>query len=140
MGNKRIKTTLLYSGTLHNDWTYSGFHSRCDGKLPTISLFQIKNGDCVGGFTKAPWSSHVEYNSDPYATVFNATRSRHFSSQNTGNDIWCDADFGPCFSGGGSDLAAHAAPFNAENKCWSWANKPGFKIPLDENGKNQLTN
>jgi hypothetical protein len=29
------------------------FHSRCDKKGPTISLFKVKKGDCIGGFTNA---------------------------------------------------------------------------------------
>ena len=48
--------------------------------------------------------------------------------------------YGPCFRGGlPPELGASGEPFNGKNKCFSWANEPGYKIPL-ENGKNQLTN
>ena len=48
----KIVTTLLYRGSKHG-WKSKDFHSRCDGKGPTISLFKLKNGDCIGGYTKA---------------------------------------------------------------------------------------
>ncbi len=52
LGNKRLVTVLLYSGSLHG-WMFKDFHSRCDNKGPTISLFKLKDGDCVGGYTTA---------------------------------------------------------------------------------------
>ena len=52
LGN--ISTTLLYNGSAHGWWA-KDFHSRCDNKGPTISLFKIKDGDCVGGYTRAYW-------------------------------------------------------------------------------------
>ena len=62
LGNRPIATKLLYSGSVHDKWyksgwTYEAFHSRCDGKGPTLTLFQIKDGDCIGGFTEAQWDS-----------------------------------------------------------------------------------
>jgi len=50
--NKRFVTILLFSGSLHG-WSPDDFHSRCDNKGPTISLFKVKDGDCIGGFTNA---------------------------------------------------------------------------------------
>jgi nitrite reductase/ring-hydroxylating ferredoxin subunit len=52
LGNKKFVTILLYCGSIHG-WTAKDFHSRCDRKGPTISLFKVKDGDCVGGFTEA---------------------------------------------------------------------------------------
>ena len=51
LGNKRLKTKNLYRGSIHG-WKAKDFHSRCDGKGPTISLFKVKDtGDCIGGYT-----------------------------------------------------------------------------------------
>jgi len=50
--NKKFITALLFRGSEHG-WTARDFHSRCDKKGPTISLFKIEDGDCIGGFTKA---------------------------------------------------------------------------------------
>ncbi len=52
LGNKRFVTYMLYRGSEHG-WKYKDFHSRCDNKGPTISLFKIKDGDIIGGYTKA---------------------------------------------------------------------------------------
>ena len=52
LGYKELVTILLYRGSDHG-WKDKDFHSRCDHKGPTISLFKIKKGDCIGGFTTA---------------------------------------------------------------------------------------
>jgi hypothetical protein len=81
-----------------------------------------------------------KYKADSSAFLFNLTRSRHFPSKATGKDIYCSICYGPCFSGGvWEELAAYEQPFNGKDKCRSWANKPGYNIPLVY-GKNQLTN
>jgi hypothetical protein len=50
MKNRRFVTILLYSGSLHG-WMAIDFHSRSDGKNPTITLYKVKDGDCIGGYT-----------------------------------------------------------------------------------------
>lgn len=52
LGNKNLITALLFRGSQHG-WKTKDFHSRCDKKGPTISLFKIKSGDTIGGFTTA---------------------------------------------------------------------------------------
>ena len=67
--------TLLYSASAHG-WMGKDFHSRCDNKAPTISLFKIVNGDCIGGYTSAQWKSDSEYYVDNTAILFNLPRQR----------------------------------------------------------------
>jgi hypothetical protein len=50
LGNKRLVTSLLYRGSIHG-WMKKHFHGLCDKKRPTISLFKVKDGDCIGGYT-----------------------------------------------------------------------------------------
>jgi hypothetical protein len=141
LGNKPVTSTLLYSGHLHG-WKYKDFHSRCDSKGRTVSLFQIKDGDCIGGYTSQHWDSDKDckYKADSSAFLFNLTRSRHFPSKGTGTDITCYRDCGPNFNGGdSSELCARDQPFNGNKKCWSWTYEPGYKIPLVD-WNNQLTN
>jgi hypothetical protein len=52
MGEREFETYLLYSGS-RDGWMAIDFHSRSDGKGPTISLFKRDNGLCIGGFTTA---------------------------------------------------------------------------------------
>jgi hypothetical protein len=141
LGNKPVTITLLYSGHLHG-WNNKDFHSRCDSKGRTVSLFQIEQGDCIGGYTSQCWESPDEWKlkADSSAFLFNLTRSRHFPSKATGTDIFCSRYRGPCFDGGEApELGTWSQPFNGEGHCISYANRPGYNIPLVD-GKNQLTN
>ena len=77
---------------------------------------------------------------DSSAFLFNLTRSRHFPSKATGKDIYCSSYYGACFRGGDlPELSAYQQPFTCHDGCYSWANKPGYDIPLVD-GMNQLTN
>jgi hypothetical protein len=52
LGNKNFITTLIYSGSIHG-WMLCNFHERCKGWGPTLSLFKVKYGPSIGGYTKA---------------------------------------------------------------------------------------
>ncbi len=134
LGNKPVTSTLLYSGHLHG-WNYKDFHDRCDSKRITVSLFQIEQGDCIGGYTSQCWVSPGRFSmwkADSSAFLFNLTRSRHFPSKATGNNIYCSKNYGPCFRGdGSSELVAWGEPFNGKENCRSYANEKGYNIPLE---------
>jgi hypothetical protein len=129
LGSKPVTSTLLYSGHLHG-WRNKDFHSKCDSKGRTVSLFQIEQGDCIGGYTKKCWESPwLPYKSiaDSSAFLFNLTRSRHFPSKATGTDICCSSNWGPYFCGGFGDIELLAVqPFNGKDNCSSWANRVGY--------------
>ncbi len=83
LGNKTILTTLLYRGTT-TGWSALEFHQRCDYNLfPTISLFKIKDGDCIGGYTTVQWTSQMAggFMKDDTATLFNLSKCRQFASK-----------------------------------------------------------
>jgi hypothetical protein len=46
----RFSTVLLYQDSVNGR---EKFHELCDFKGPTISLFKLDNGNCIGGYTKA---------------------------------------------------------------------------------------
>jgi hypothetical protein len=69
--------TLLYRGS-RDGWTQAYFHSLCDGKSPTISLFKVKNGPCIGGYTEAKWNSKRGYVNDCSAFLFSLTAQIRF--------------------------------------------------------------
>ena len=50
--NRKLVMTLLYRGS-RDGWNARDFHSRADGKSPTLSLFKVKDGPCIGGYTEA---------------------------------------------------------------------------------------
>jgi hypothetical protein len=117
LGNKRIVTKLLFRGSIHG-WNFKDFHSRCDGQGPTISLFKVKDGDCIGGYTSAYWSSENKLVGDSDAMLFNLSYKRHFPNYRTGKEIDCSRYSGPCFRGDdSSELGPANEPFNGDGKC-----------------------
>ncbi len=138
--NKFMGITLLYRGSIHG-WMHKDFHDNCDDKGATISLFQIKNGDCIGGFTNAQWSSpySFEEKKDDTAVVFNLTRHRSFPVNKGKDAITCYKNIGAKF-GYWSELSAYNEPFNADRACWSLAKESSYSIPMDSERINQLTN
>ena len=47
---ENIDAEILYRGS-DNGWEPLDFHKCVYDETPTVSLFKIENGDCVGGFT-----------------------------------------------------------------------------------------
>ena len=139
LGNKPVTSTLLYSGHFLG-WNTKDFHSRCDSKFRTVSLFQIEDGDCIGGYTSQCWESKLRFyghKADGSAFLFNLTRSRHFPIKDIRAAIRCQPDIGPAF--GNKELNAGLEPFNRKDNCMAVANELGYNIPIVD-GKNQLTN
>ena len=138
LGNN--STILLYNASA-DGWTSDDFHSRCDNKGPTISLFKVSNGDCIGGYTSTPW---VLFSKMPLsakeAILFNLSKCRYFVQQRINSmSMMPSMSNGPCFGAGeGNELCAKS-PFNAEGNCESFVNRQGFFIPILNSKLNMLT-
>jgi hypothetical protein len=93
---------------------------------------KVKDGDCIGGYTEAQWSSKGKKVEDTAAMLFNLSKQRHFPlTQQARSAIWCRSDNGVGFSGGDSlEFCAFYEPFNDYRNCVSWADREGYKIPL----------
>ena len=136
---KNFRVLLLFRGS-RDGWEHEDFHSRCDMKGPTITLFQIKNGDCIGGFTQSNWhSSSIVKKKENNSLIFNATSQKYFPCIDNRFDISSAKKSGPYFGGFECELGALYSPYNGDKCCRSWANCRGYKIPL-ENNLNSLTN
>ncbi len=72
LGDKLEEAVLLFRGT-RDGWDLSDFHAHCDDKPNTVSLFKVKNGPCIGGFTRVPWSMKRKFAKDNQAFLFNLT-------------------------------------------------------------------
>jgi hypothetical protein len=144
LGNEyEISRAPIYRGSKHK-WKLSDFEKRCLEKGPTLSLFKVKDGPCIGGFTTANWGNPLYFSSifssskcDNSAFLFNLTDKRCFKIISSDPAIHCDrykaADFGE------NELAVEE-PFNGENKCKSVAGEKVFNIKKDAEGRNMLTN
>jgi len=103
--------TLHYRGST-DGWKCEDFHRNCDNKGPTLTLLQIQDGECMGGFTNQSWSSsdRNEHKTDPGAFLFNLTRRTSLPSLDHKWAIECDEDCGPSF--GFRELTVYSEPFN----------------------------
>jgi hypothetical protein len=52
LNNRMLVMSLIYRGS-RDGWKSADFHKLCDDKSPTISLFNVKDGPCIGGYTEA---------------------------------------------------------------------------------------
>lgn len=99
-------THLLYRGS-RNGWNSADFHYRCDNKSPTITLFKIEDGPCVGGFSTIEWRSPgftSQRETDTDAMLFNLTEKRVFRVREQNKAIYQDKSTGPGF--GAAELKA----------------------------------
>ena len=116
------------------------FHSRCDNKGPTISLFKTWRDDCIGGFTKAQWGTDSTPAADDKAMLFNLTDGLHLPTKRTGREIFRSNSKGPTFGSGNGFSLTVFPPFNGENKCCSNVSEGTYNIENDEHFKTELTN
>jgi hypothetical protein len=71
--------------------------------------------------------------------LFNLPRQRQFLNSKFRYAIYGGSESGPYFGDDWIELGAINEPFNGNLNSRSWANGPGYKIPI-EGGKNMLTN
>ena len=127
MGNKKFKTVQRYKAS-RDGWQRADWIKKVGGVGRTVTLFKIKqNGQCIGGFVTAQWASPESptFVNDSTAMLFNLTTHQLFKSQDHSQAIKCYKGWGPTF--GDAELVARE-PFNGDNKCYSYANQPGYRI------------
>jgi hypothetical protein len=128
----KISTVLLYRGSAHG-WNYTDFHSRCDNKGPTLTLFRVKETDLrCGGYTTAPWEalSSGACKPCPSSFLFSLEKNLHLPVKDSNKATYCTSNWGPTF-GDNCDLAAYSEPFNSSNKCRSFPEKNAYQVPKD---------
>ncbi|CAF1023986.1 unnamed protein product [Didymodactylos carnosus] len=105
-GTQHQQWELIYKAT-RDGFKTNNFHSKCDGKGPTMVLIQSKNGGHLfGGYTAAPWTSDQSFQTDPTAFLFTLTNPNHLpitkfnikqeqSKYAVGHHPQCGPIFGP---------------------------------------------
>ena len=80
---KRIKLQLLYRAT-RDGFSGSSFHSKCDGKSPTLSIIQNASNNMIfGGFTSMSWDQSSGYKTnDPTAFIFSVNNAKTYKCTN----------------------------------------------------------
>ena len=130
--NIEKKYNLLYKISRDGDAS-STFHSKCDGKGPTIVIIQTTAGYKFGGYTSINWDTSSSYKKDELAFIFNLIKKKKFllKSDKVNNAIWTGSGYGPIF-GGGHD-------FYVSNNCKSASNGCNTPHSFDCDEKNGIT-
>jgi len=95
---------LLYQNTQDGD-SVGNFHSRCDGKGPTVVIFKSANGNVFGGYTSRSWSSRSsgKYYSSSGSFLFRLRPSIEKYEMKSGREsyaVYLQKSYGPTFGGG----------------------------------------
>ena len=129
--NKIIKKVkLLYRATRDGDKA-KNFHSKCDGKIDTVTFVKTRTGKKFGGFAHSAWNSNGSWISDSKVFVFSLDNYECYYYNDNGNMILGTSSNGPYF-GGGPD-------FYINNCCLS-SNSSTSQSSFDYKGKNYALN
>ncbi len=104
-GNAQQKWELIYKAT-RDGFRGEDFHRCCDGKGPTITVIQSKNGNYLfGGYTEISWTCDGTYKYDPAAFLFTLTNPHGIPPTKFSRNpqerlsIGHSSNGGPCFGG-----------------------------------------
>jgi len=93
--NKNINSELLYR--LSRDGKeLSKFHELCDDKGPTLTLFQIDDGNKGGIYTPLSWDIKSSSKKDKETFMFNLNKNEKYNKINNNVvSILCLKEYGP---------------------------------------------
>ena len=132
---------LIYRGT-RDGMTSNDFHSKCDNKGKTISLFLNDKDNIFGGYSSIPWSK--EGGNKTANDCFLFTLTNIYKTEPTkfpymkGRSVYLDYQYGPLF-GNGSDLnfGNNKSDFTLENS--NYSNFPNSYSDILGKGKSIFT-
>jgi hypothetical protein len=117
----RDKWSLLYRAT-RNGFSSGVFHSKCDGKSNTLTIFKAKESSYIfGGFTSVSWDRSKKHKSDQNAFIFSLTNKDNtplkmkIDSNEHKYAIRCHPKFGPIFGSGDDIFIADNANISKSN-------------------------
>lgn len=97
--NKPIKSKLLFDSKKDGD-SAKTFHSKCDGKNPTIYIVKSKSGYVFGGYLSIPWNSISKHFRDEEAFFFSINLNKKYYFTNKNEVMYGNQDYGPVICGG----------------------------------------
>ena len=59
---------------------FSKFHELCDDKGPTLTLFNVENGNKGGIFTPLTWETNTIYKYDESTFMFNLNKNEKYKN------------------------------------------------------------
>jgi hypothetical protein len=131
----------LYRGS-RDGFEPSDFHSRCDGKSPTLTIYKAKESSYIfGGYTKGMWHQSNSFFTDSKAFLFSLTNKDNAPCKmNIGPNqsqyaIYGGPQFGPTF-GFRSDIYIRNNPNTEKNSFSELGNS--YNHPRYTKGSNEL--
>ena len=100
---KNIKCELLYRLSRDGD-QISTFHNLCDNKGPTLTLYEIEDGNKIGFYSPLSWDNHSKFKSDMETFMFNLTKFQKYKKTTNECSIYCYNDHGPWTKGFGCNV------------------------------------
>ena len=100
---KNLKCELLYRLSRDGD-TKSTFHQLCDNKGPTLTLYEMEDGNKIGFYTPLSWDSQSEFKSDLETFMFSLTKFQKYKKLTSSCSIYCHYSCGPWTKGFGCDV------------------------------------
>ena len=93
--NKIFKSELLYR--LSRDGNeIAKFHELCDDKGPSLTLFQVEDGNKGGIYTPLSWDTKSNNKSDKETFMFNLNKNEKYEKNDKKTiSIYCQKDYGP---------------------------------------------
>ena len=70
------------------------FHSLCDNKGPTVSLYLLNDGNIIGGYTPLQWDTSSGWKNDNETFVFNINSNlKCVKKDNNSDSIFCHISY-----------------------------------------------
>jgi hypothetical protein len=122
------------------------FHAKCNGKGPTMTIFQSTKKFLFGGYTKVPWASAVNVKGDADAFLFTLTNphdippTKYSIHPNRKNDaIYHFEHHGPCFGKYGATCDVCVSNFPQATSHENTISFPGAYVDTTGKGKETFT-
>ena len=122
--------TLLYRAS-RDGFTAQAFHSKCDGKGPTVTIIKNNFNDVFGGFTNANWNSSGSHITDAKAFIFSLRRNgetkiEKFMVRNAEYALYGHRSYGPSFGANNDIKICNGSNSNYGSYCYFGQN---FNVP-----------
>jgi hypothetical protein len=116
---KKPKLQLLWRGS-KDGFAATNFHTKCDGKGPTLTVIKSANQPNIfGGYTVDSWSMSGNYSSGKawlFSLVNKYNKAVKLESSVPSNNAYNNSSYGPSF-GGGHDLHVNGSMKSNSNYC-----------------------
>jgi len=118
----KVRFELLWKGG-QDGFGAAMFHSKCNGKGPTVTVIKSNNDKIFGGYTSESWGfggSSGAYKQDATAFIYSLTHKAKCATQkNTGYSIFDRSSFGPLFGSGRDIVISDNCNATTNNCCES---------------------